>query len=194
MRWTIGLLMFLTLYGISIGHGHDESSSRPSNKQLSDSKHHRRRHSGECVQFSSAPTHMSAKSCACTFPHSTEDRSHSDSGASASSSPSADGPQRRLSTCPVTCYDQDCDYWVGQGAYSCIDLEDDYSCDCTGCKCGVCYSTQQLPSSIPTSTATVDERFSCYTGSIPSEYGLLTGITSLDLSGNQLTGSIPTGG
>ena len=50
---------------------------------------------------------------------------------------------------------------------------------------------QRLPDSIP--VFKIADPSSCYTGTIPTEFGLLTGVTYLDLRENQLTGSIPTG-
>ena len=47
---------------------------------------------------------------------------------------------------------------------------------------------------MPTSETHVDFYDHCYTGTIPSEYGLLTGVTLMHLSFDQLTGAIPTGG
>ena len=51
---------------------------------------------------------------------------------------------------------------------------------------------QALPTSLPSSTVEISYNQDGYTGTIPSEFGLLTAVTSLDLGQNSLTGTLPT--
>ena len=46
-------------------------------------------------------------------------------------------------SCPTTCYNVDCDYWVEADGDTCAELESIYSCDCAGCACndGSCPDT-----------------------------------------------------
>ena len=43
--------------------------------------------------------------------------------------------QRRLTECPSTCYNADCEYWVETDGDTCEILESQYGCDCSGCDC-----------------------------------------------------------
>ena len=50
-----------------------------------------------------------------------------------------------------------------------------------------------LPTTLPVAkTSVIDYRNEGFTGSIPTEFGLLTELTRLNLADNTLTGSIPT--
>ena len=43
----------------------------------------------------------------------------------------SDGTNDAVDDCSASCYGQSCDYW----SESCVELESDYNCDCTGCEC-----------------------------------------------------------
>lgn len=51
---------------------------------------------------------------------------------------------------------------------------------------------QALPTSLPSSTVEISYNQDGYTGTIPTEFGQLTAVTSLDLGQNSLTGTLPT--
>ena len=38
--------------------------------------------------------------------------------------------------CPKTCTGQTCDHWVEEQSLQCTTIEEEYKCDCSGCKCG----------------------------------------------------------
>ena len=49
-----------------------------------------------------------------------------------------------------------------------------------------------LPTSLPTATTVISYASYGYTGTIPTQWGMLTKLTSLDLYNNELTGPLPT--
>ena len=50
----------------------------------------------------------------------------------------------------------------------------------------------QLPTTLPTATTIISYSNQQYTGTMPTEFGRLTDLTSLNLAGNELTGQVPS--
>ena len=53
-------------------------------------------------------------------------------------------------------------------------------------------TTTSLPTTLPTATKVIDYNQLGYTGTIPTQFGNLGEVTSLNLGRNSLTGTIPT--
>ena len=56
-----------------------------------------------------------------------------------------------------------------------------------------CAWSKTLPTTLPTATTSIDYRYQGYTGTIPTEFGKYTAVTTMQIGGNDLTGAIPTG-